>query len=71
MKDLSLLLQFIQGIHGLFKRSIRIRPVNQHQINMVRLKVYQRFLTLPADILPGTVPAVHLAVHKAMACRSD
>ena len=41
MQDLPFLLQFIQSSERFLKRRIRVRPVDEHHIDMIRLQIHQ------------------------------
>lgn len=58
VEDLSLLFQPVQGIHGLFKGGIGIRTVDQHEIDIIRLQIFQGFLNLAKYGIIAPVPQV-------------
>ena len=49
MQDLAFLFQLSHRTNGFLHRYIRIRPVHQIQINIIRLKISERLLTLSTD----------------------
>ena len=71
MQDLALLLQQRQRLHGLLKRHLDIRPVDQIQVDMVSLKVLKGFLALPQDIVPAAVADIRAVDKIVAAFRGD